>query len=120
MTYINPRDSRVSKLNVTATSPLVFTGSCYCKKLTYIVRLASKDEACTTICHCSSCKKIFGSVFGVSVKVPMKGVKMMGGNVVVRLPQSDHRSCERMIGRRLSSIEGVCEAGLMGVGAQIR
>jgi len=29
--------------------------------------------------------------------VPMKGVKMMGGNVVVLLPQSDHRLCERMI-----------------------
>ncbi|KAJ4984850.1 duf636 domain protein [Stagonosporopsis vannaccii] len=90
MTYVNPRDSRVSTPDLTPTSPLVFTGGCYCKKLAYNVRLASKDEVRTTICHCRNCKKTFGSVFGVSVKVPTTGIRMTGGKVAVH--KSDNGS----------------------------
>ncbi|KAH6642135.1 Mss4-like protein [Boeremia exigua] len=83
MTYINPRDSRVSSPDLTPTEPLIFTGGCHCKKVTYTVRLACKSEARTTICHCESCKKTFGGVFGVTVKIPLTGLKMTDGKTVV-------------------------------------
>ena len=37
------------------------------------------------ICHCNDCKKTFGGVFGIAVKVPVTGVKMTGGSVMVGL-----------------------------------
>lgn len=86
MTYINARDPRVATPNLTPTEPLVFTGGCYCKKLTYNIRVISRDEVRTTICHCKSCKKTFGSAFAATVKVPITGVRMTGGSVVVRYP----------------------------------
>ena len=79
MTYINPRDPRVSTPDLVPAEHLVFTGGCYCKKITYTIRLANRQEARTTTCHCRDCKKTFGSVFGVTVKVPVTGVKMTGG-----------------------------------------
>ena len=78
MTYINPRDPRESTPDLVPAEHLVFTGGCYCKKITYTIRLANRQEARTTTCHCRSCKKTFGSVFGVTVKVPVTGVKMTG------------------------------------------
>lgn len=97
MTYLNGRDSRVSTPGLTPTEPLFFTGGCFCKKLTYTIRLTSLDEARTMICHCRDCKKTFGSAFGVTVKVPITGVRMTGGKVLVRsllcLPASWRTQC---------------------------
>ncbi|KAF2627462.1 DUF636 domain-containing protein [Macroventuria anomochaeta] len=90
MTYINPRDPHISTPNLSPTEPLLFAGGCYCKKLTYTIRLATKDEARTMVCHCKDCKKTFGSVFGVTVKVPVTGVRMTGEKVMVH--KSDNGS----------------------------
>ncbi|KAF2202786.1 hypothetical protein GQ43DRAFT_430456 [Delitschia confertaspora ATCC 74209] len=50
-------------------------GGCYCEKLRYELNLESKDEARTSLCHCRNCKKAFGGVYGVTIKVPIKGFK---------------------------------------------
>lgn len=85
MTYINPRDPRICSPNLSPTEPLICTGGCYCKKLTYTIRLKSREDARTTVCHCQDCKKTFGSAFGVTVKVPVTGVRMTGAKVMVRI-----------------------------------
>ena len=35
------------------------------------------------VCHCTDCKKTFGSVFGVTVKVPVTSIRMAGDKVQV-------------------------------------
>ncbi len=81
MTYID----RTPAPRVSPAEPVVVTGGCYCKKITYALRLDSKEDVQTTVCHCKSCKKTFGSVFGVLVKVPVSRVRMTGGRPVVSL-----------------------------------
>jgi hypothetical protein len=88
MTYINPRDPRSPTPQLTPTEPLLFTGGCHCKNLSYTIRLASKEEARTMVCHCTDCKKTFGSIFGVTVRVPVTSVRMTGGKVAVY--KADH------------------------------
>lgn len=83
MTYINARDPRSSTPQLTPIKPLLFTGGCFCKKVTYTIRLARMDDARTTACHCKDCKKTFGNAFGVTVKVPVTSVRMTGGKVQV-------------------------------------
>lgn len=83
MTYVNPRDPHSSMLQL-SPELLRFTGGCYCKKISYTIQLVSKEEARATVCHCKDCKKTFGSVFGVTVKVPTASVRMTGGMVMVR------------------------------------
>lgn len=48
---------------------LDLTGTCTCKNLRYAVHLASPDSARTSLCHCSSCKKAFGTNYGLTSKV---------------------------------------------------
>ncbi|KAJ3772195.1 DUF636 domain protein [Lentinula raphanica] len=47
------------------------SGSCYCRALEYELKLESPDEARTSLCHCSSCKKAFGTNYGLTAKVPL-------------------------------------------------
>lgn len=51
------------------TMALTLTGTCTCKKLQYTVELDSADSARTSLCHCSSCKKAFGTNYGLTSKV---------------------------------------------------
>jgi hypothetical protein len=48
------------------------TGSCFCRDITYTVSLNSKDDARTSLCHCSCCKKAFGGAFGLTTKIPIE------------------------------------------------
>lgn len=59
--------------------PVNLTGSCYCRNLKYHVDLDSKDDARTSLCHCSNCKKAFGGAFGLTSKVPLKAFGYEGG-----------------------------------------
>lgn len=51
-----------------STMALNLTGTCTCKKLQYTVRLDSADSARTSLCHCLSCKKAFGTNYGLTSK----------------------------------------------------
>jgi len=62
-----------------ASERVTLSGGCYCGKVRYELSLASKDEARTSLCHCGNCKKAFGGVFGVTVKVPLAGFRYLGG-----------------------------------------
>jgi len=65
-----------------STDSIALKGGCYCGKIRYDLNLASKDDARTSLCHCKNCKKAFGGVFGVTVKVPVdtfKYVDVKGG-----------------------------------------
>ena len=112
MTYINSREQRLYSPGHTPTAPLSLTGGCYCKKITYTIRLASSDEAQTTICHCQSCKKTFGSAFGVTVKVAVTAVRMTGGMVTVRL--------YLLPPRQICTFQRPPEAGLKARNARVR
>ncbi|KAF5517882.1 hypothetical protein CGCA056_v011233 [Colletotrichum aenigma] len=45
------------------------TGRCVCAQLQYSAKLASTDDARTSLCHCSSCKRAFGTNYGLTTKV---------------------------------------------------
>jgi hypothetical protein len=45
------------------------TGRCVCGSLKYSLDLKSADDARTTLCHCQSCKRAFGTNYGVTTKV---------------------------------------------------
>jgi hypothetical protein len=62
---------------------LVLGGGCYCGRLRYELVLGSKDEARTSLCHCGNCKKAFGGVFGVTVKVEVAGFRYLDGEAKV-------------------------------------
>ncbi|KAK0739444.1 Mss4-like protein [Apiosordaria backusii] len=53
------------------SSPTSLKGSCTCKALQYTLSLPSLDEARTTLCHCSSCRRAFGTNYGLTAKVPL-------------------------------------------------
>ncbi|KAF4428535.1 hypothetical protein CFRS1_v007379 [Colletotrichum fructicola] len=44
------------------------TGRCVCAQLQYSAKLASTDDARTSLCHCSSCKRAFGTNYGLTTK----------------------------------------------------
>ncbi|KAJ5884398.1 Glutathione-dependent formaldehyde-activating enzyme/centromere protein V [Penicillium tannophilum] len=46
-----------------------YTGSCLCRNIQYELRLASPDDARTSLCHCRNCKKVFGANYGLTAKV---------------------------------------------------
>ncbi|CAI7660506.1 unnamed protein product [Penicillium viridicatum] len=46
------------------------TGSCICRNIEYELKLASIDDARTSLCHCRNCKKAFGTNYGLTAKVP--------------------------------------------------
>lgn len=54
-------------------------GRCVCKNLQYSLELDSLDDARTTLCHCNSCKRAFGTNYGLTTKVPLKGFKYETG-----------------------------------------
>ncbi|KAF1973775.1 DUF636 domain protein [Bimuria novae-zelandiae CBS 107.79] len=56
----------------TSKEPLCLTGNCYCKNLSYTLKLEDKNDARTTLCHCKDCKKAFGGAFGLTAKCPIQ------------------------------------------------
>lgn len=44
-------------------------GGCVCGALHYSVTVSSRDDARTSLCHCWSCKRAFGTEFGLTTKV---------------------------------------------------
>ncbi|KAI0032240.1 DUF636 domain protein [Vararia minispora EC-137] len=55
------------------------TGSCYCRAITYELKLDSLDDARTSICHCVNCKKAFGTNYGLTAKVPNESYRLLTG-----------------------------------------
>ncbi|PGH15206.1 hypothetical protein AJ79_02571 [Helicocarpus griseus UAMH5409] len=56
-----------------------YTGSCYCRAIQYNLNLSSPDDARTSLCHCRSCKKAFGTNYGLTAKVPKDSVEITQG-----------------------------------------
>ncbi|KAK0386677.1 hypothetical protein NLU13_6512 [Sarocladium strictum] len=52
--------------------PQTFSGSCVCQSLQYNLSLDSPDDARTSLCHCHSCRRAFGTNFGLTMKVPLE------------------------------------------------
>ncbi|TLD05084.1 uncharacterized protein PgNI_09119 [Pyricularia grisea] len=48
-------------------------GHCVCGQVAYRVELDSAEDARTSLCHCTSCKRAFGTENGVTTKVPLQG-----------------------------------------------
>lgn len=55
-------------------------GGCVCKKLQYSLDLDSADEARATLCHCHSCRRAFGTNYGLTAKVPLKAFRYECGS----------------------------------------
>ncbi|KAJ5826429.1 Glutathione-dependent formaldehyde-activating enzyme/centromere protein V [Penicillium riverlandense] len=56
-----------------------YPGSCFCRKIQYELRLASPDDARTSLCHCRNCKKAFGTNYGLTAKVPKESFHLTTG-----------------------------------------
>ncbi|KAL4922625.1 Mss4-like protein [Aspergillus aurantiobrunneus] len=56
-----------------------YSGSCTCRRIQYDLNLASPDDARTSLCHCSSCKKAFGTNYGLTAKVPKDALDITAG-----------------------------------------
>ncbi|CEI63829.1 unnamed protein product [Fusarium venenatum] len=52
-----------------------YTGKCVCGNVKYSVSLDSPDDARTSLCHCGSCKRAFGTNFGLTTKVALEGFR---------------------------------------------
>jgi hypothetical protein len=55
-------------------------GRCVCKKLQYSLQLDSADDARTTLCHCRSCRRAFGTNYGLTAKVPVQAFRYESGS----------------------------------------
>ncbi|KAF3770329.1 DUF636-domain-containing protein [Cryphonectria parasitica EP155] len=58
---------------------LNLTGGCTCQGLQYTLKLDSANSARTSLCHCSSCKKAFGTNYGLTTKVPIESFSYSRG-----------------------------------------
>ena len=59
--------------------PQHVNGGCVCGALKYSVTVDSADDARTSLCHCSSCRKAFGTNFGLTTKIPLDGFHYESG-----------------------------------------
>jgi len=59
--------------------PVHLQGRCVCRKLRYSLDLDSPDDARTTLCHCNSCRRAFGTNYGLTAKVPLQSLKYEEG-----------------------------------------
>ncbi|KAL5398291.1 hypothetical protein PMIN03_004513 [Paraphaeosphaeria minitans] len=73
MTDINPDHDAIKQ-------PLRLTGACYCRHLTYLLKLEDSKDAKTTLCHCANCKRAFGGAFGLTTKVPIQAFRYDAGS----------------------------------------
>ncbi|KAJ7891264.1 Mss4-like protein [Mycena olivaceomarginata] len=55
-------------------------GRCVCNALQYSLHLSAPGEARTTLCHCQSCRRAFGSNYGLTTKVPVESFKYEAGH----------------------------------------
>jgi hypothetical protein len=55
-------------------------GRCVCKKLQYSLDLESPEAARTTLCHCHSCRRAFGTNYGLTAKVSLAAFKYEAGS----------------------------------------
>ncbi|TPX08095.1 uncharacterized protein E0L32_010162 [Thyridium curvatum] len=60
-------------------SAMKVRGRCTCNALRYSVSLENADAGRTSLCHCSSCRRAFGTPFGTTTKVPLDGFKYEQG-----------------------------------------
>ncbi|KAG9253962.1 Mss4-like protein [Emericellopsis atlantica] len=59
----------------------LLSGRCVCDKVQFIVKLGPSDEPRTTLCHCSSCKRAFGTNFGLTTKIPLQAFSYSCGEI---------------------------------------
>jgi hypothetical protein len=52
-----------------ASMALDLKGRCVCNSVKYSVNLNSPEDARTTLCHCKSCRRAFGTNYGLTTKV---------------------------------------------------
>lgn len=64
---------------ITAIMTIHMQGRCVCKKLQYSLDLNSTENARTTLCHCHSCRRAFGTNYGLTAKVPLSAFKYESG-----------------------------------------
>lgn len=75
----------------------MFTGHCLCSQVRFEFDTQPTD---VSICHCSLCRRMTGTAFGVYVKVPVAGLKFVSGteqitayDVTEKLGMFSCRSC---------------------------
>ncbi|KAL4938885.1 hypothetical protein BDV06DRAFT_199990 [Aspergillus oleicola] len=56
-----------------------YTGSCTCRGIQYNLDLSSPDDARTSLCHCTSCKKAFGGNYGLTAKISKDALNITAG-----------------------------------------
>jgi hypothetical protein len=89
---------------------IILTGTCFCGNLKYQLHLKSKDDARTSLCHCSSCKKAFGGAFGLTIKVPLEAFRYREGKPTLHMGNNGGPKLYREFCHRCGSY--ICEYGV--------
>lgn len=77
-----PKDTRTTHRAISSTTSRTmpqYTGSCYCRNIRYEISLDSPDDARTSLCHCSNCKKAFGTNYGLTAKILKDALRLTAG-----------------------------------------
>ena len=61
-------------------------GSCHCRRITY---QATVDPANVSICHCTDCQMLTGSVYRVSVPAPKDSFSLLTGDPKVYIKTAE-------------------------------
>lgn len=85
----SPRHLYLSVRYLANMSSFHLTGGCTCGGLQYKVELDSADYARTSLCHCSSCKKAFGTNYGLTSKVSTPTTKSISVSELTQVPDPD-------------------------------
>ncbi|EKM50724.1 uncharacterized protein PHACADRAFT_166415 [Phanerochaete carnosa HHB-10118-sp] len=88
-----------------------YPGGCYCGQIRYKVDLQSLDEARTSICHCKSCKRYFGTGFGLTTKIPKGTLRLTEGTPKEHVSNNGSTNLRR-------EFCGMCGTGILEYGEE--
>ncbi|KAK0666392.1 Mss4-like protein [Cercophora samala] len=71
-------------LRMSSESKIQLKGSCTCKSLQYTLSLNSTEDARTTLCHCRSCRRAFGTNYGLTAKVALDSFSYNDGTETLK------------------------------------
>ncbi|KAI0091420.1 Mss4-like protein [Irpex rosettiformis] len=90
---------------------MICQGGCYCGEIRYELHLGTPNEGRTSLCHCHSCKKFFGTAFGLTTKVPKEALRMMRGTTKEHVSNNGTTTLHR-------EFCGTCGSGILEYGEE--
>jgi len=90
-----------------------FPGSCYCGEVQYKLTLDNPaEDARTSICHCTNCKKFTGGPYGITTKLPRSTYTVTSSPPSLRKHTADNGSGVQLTREFCATCgSGLCEYG---------